>query len=151
MKTSISFRKATKDDVKVIIQLVKKLAVFELAPEEVTVTEKDYLDNGFGENPLFECNLIYVGEDLAGFCLWYFRFSTWKGKRLYVEDLYVEEQFRNNKLGTILLEEAIEEAKRTNCSGLMWQVLDWNLNAIDFYKKYEVKFDSGWLNVHLSL
>ncbi len=151
MKPNIYFRKAQKEDVNDIIKLVKKLAEFELAPHEVTVTEKDYLENGFTNNPLFECNLIYVGEELAGFCLWYYRFSTWKGKRLYVEDLYIYESFRNNRLGTILLEEAIKEAKRTNCTGLMWQVLDWNENAIEFYKKYKAKFDSGWINVHLNL
>lgn len=151
MNPDIYFRKAQKEDVNDIIELVKKLAEFELAPHEVTVTKKDYLENGFTNNPLFECNLIYVGEELAGFCLWYYRFSTWKGKRLYVEDLYIKESFRNNRLGTILLEEAIKEAKRTNCTGLMWQVLDWNENAIEFYKKYEAKFDSGWINVHLNL
>lgn len=151
MTDTILFRKAVKEDIPQIIQLVKKLAAFELAPEQVTVTEKDYLDNGFNENPLFECNLIYVNKELAGFCLWYFRFSTWKGKRLYVEDIYIEEKYRNKKLGTILLEEAIEEAKRTNCTGLMWQVLDWNKNAIEFYKKYNASFDQGWINVHLHL
>jgi GNAT superfamily N-acetyltransferase len=151
MDTKIYFKKAQKEDTPLILKLVKKLAEFELAPEEVTVSEIDYLENGFNEHPLFECNLIYVGEELAGFCLWYFRFSTWKGKRLYVEDLYIEEKFRNNKLGTVLLEEAIEEAKRTKCTGLMWQVLDWNTNAIEFYKKYKAKFDSGWINVHLNL
>jgi GNAT superfamily N-acetyltransferase len=151
MDNKISFKRAIQSDIPKIIQLVKKLAEFERAPEEVTVTELDYLENGFKANPLFECNLIYVGEELAGFCLWYFRFSTWKGKRLYVEDIYIEEAFRNQKLGTILLEEAIEEAKRTNCTGLMWQVLDWNTNAIAFYQKYNAKFDSGWINVHLNL
>jgi GNAT superfamily N-acetyltransferase len=151
MEPSIRFRRAVKEDIPSILDLVKKLATFELAPDEVTVTEADYLENGFTEHPLFECNLIYVGEELAGFCLWYFRFSTWKGKRLYVEDLYIEEKFRNKKLGTILLEEAIDEAKRTHCTGLMWQVLDWNENAINFYKKYHARFDSGWINVHIDL
>ena len=151
MDHKITFRKAVKEDTALILGLVHKLAAFELAPDEVTVTETDYLENGFSENPLFECNLIYVGEELAGFCLWYFRFSTWKGKRLYVEDLYIEEKFRNQKLGTLLLEEAIEEAKRTKCTGLMWQVLDWNINAINFYKKYNARFDSGWINVHVDL
>ncbi len=151
MQPEITIRKAKKEDAHLILQLVHKLAEFERSPEEVTVSIEDYINNGFSENPLFDCNLIYVGEDLAGFCLWYYRFSTWKGKRLYVEDLYIEEKFRNMKLGTILLEEAIDEAKRTNCTGLMWQVLDWNTNAINFYKKYNAKFDGGWLNVHLSL
>lgn len=151
MNSKITIVKAQATDIPKILYLVKKLADFELAPEEVTVTEKDYSTNGFSEHPLFECNLAYVEGKLAGFCLWYFRFSTWKGKRLYVEDLYIEEEFRGMGIGKILLEEAIEEAKRTQCTGMMWQVLDWNENAINFYKKYNAKIDGGWLNVHLNL
>lgn len=147
----VLLRKACKEDANEILNLVKKLALFEKAPQEVTATIEDYLENGFNENPLFECNLIYYKNQLAGFTLWYYRFSTWKGKRFYLEDLYVNEEFRGLGLGKILLDECIEEAKRTKCSGMMWQVLDWNKPAIDFYAKYGASFDGEWLNVNIHL
>ncbi|MHA8052232.1 N-acetyltransferase family protein [Aquirufa sp. Wall-65K1] len=147
----IEIRKAGIDDVPAIYGLVKELALFEKAPEEVSSTWQDYVENGFKENPIFASNLIYYDGKLAGFSLWYFRFSTWKGKRFYLEDLFIKEEFRSLGLGKMLLDEAILEAKRTKCTGMMWQVLDWNEPAIQFYNKYGVKFDAGWLNVHLDL
>ncbi len=147
----IEIRKAGIDDVPAIYGLVKELALFEKAPEEVSSTWQDYVENGFKENPIFASNLIYYEGKLAGFSLWYFRFSTWKGKRFYLEDLFIKEEFRSLGLGKMLLDEAILEAKRTKCTGMMWQVLDWNEPAIQFYNKYGVKFDAGWLNVHLDL
>jgi GNAT superfamily N-acetyltransferase len=147
----ITIRKAIQADIPDIIALVKELALFEKAPEEVTVTAEDYLQNGFKENRLFDCNLAYFDGELAGFSLWYFRFSTWKGKRLYLEDLYVREQFRGKGIGKILLNQVIDEAKVTQCSGLMWQVLEWNEPAIKFYKKYNAQLDGEWINVNLSI
>ena len=95
----ISIRRAEISDINDIISLVKELALFEKAPQEVTVTYEDYLINGFQDNPLFECNLAFYNEDLVAFSLWYFRFSTWKGKRLYLEDLYVKEAYRGLGIG----------------------------------------------------
>jgi GNAT superfamily N-acetyltransferase len=92
-----------------------------------------------------------LNDELAGFSLWYYRFSTWKGRRFYLEDLYIKEPYRGKGLGKNLINEAIEEAKRMKCTGMMWQVLDWNQPAIDFYTTLGVKMDSGWLNVHLDL
>lgn len=147
----IIIRKATLEDVPAIYELVKELALFEKAPEEVSSTCEDFIQNGFQENPIFFSNLIYFQGNLAGFSLWYFRYSTWKGKRFYLEDLFIKEEFRSLGLGKMLLDEAIVEAKRTQCTGMMWQVLDWNEPAIQFYSKYGVKFDAGWLNVHLDI
>lgn len=147
----IIIRRAEKEDANEILNFVKKLALFEKAPEEVSATLEDYYENGFNNHPLFECNLIYFKNQLAGFSLWYYRFSTWKGKRFYLEDLYINEEFRGFGLGKILLEECIQEAKRKKCTGMMWQVLDWNKPAINFYQKYGVKFDGEWLNVNLDL
>ena len=147
----IEIRKARIDDVPAIYDLVKELALFEKAPEEVSSSFDDFIQNGFQENPIFASNLIFFEGKLAGFALWYFRFSTWKGKRLYLEDLYIKEEFRSLGLGKMLLDETVSEAKRTRCTGMMWQVLDWNEPAIQFYSKYGVKFDAGWLNVHLDL
>jgi GNAT superfamily N-acetyltransferase len=147
----ISIRRAEKSDINDIISLVKELALFEKAPQEVTVTYEDYLINGFQDNPLFECNLAFYNEELVAFSLWYFRFSTWKGKRLYLEDLYVKEAYRGLGIGKTLLNTVIEEAKLSNCTGLMWQVLDWNTSAIEFYKKYNATLDGEWINVNLNI
>ncbi|MFM1933325.1 MAG: Diamine N-acetyltransferase [Bacteroidota bacterium] len=147
----INIRRATKDDIGLVRDLVMELAIFEKAPEEVTSSLADYVQEGFSDNPLFTANLIYLNDELAGFSLWYYRFSTWKGRRFYLEDLYIKETFRGRGLGRKLINEAIEEAKRMKCTGMMWQVLDWNQPAIDFYNTLGVKMDAGWLNVHLDL
>lgn len=149
---NLEIKKAEEKDIPIILELVNKLALFERAPQEVAVTEKDYIDNGFrSETPLFESNIAYFDGRVAGFSLWYYRFSTWKGKRLYVEDIYIEEEFRGKGIGKKLLDLAIKEAKMKNCTGMMWQVLDWNVAAIEFYKKYDVKLDYEWVNVHKDL
>lgn len=147
----ITLRKAELIDIPLIISLVKELALFERAPEEVTATIADYEINGFSENPLFDAFILFENDQLVGFALWYFRFSTWKGKRLYLEDLFVKSEFRSKGYGKLLMEATIEEAKTTNSKGLMWQVLDWNSPAIEFYKKYDARFDSEWINVHIDL
>jgi GNAT superfamily N-acetyltransferase len=147
----INIRRATKEDIGLVRDLVMELAIFEKAPEEVTSSLTDYVKEGFSDNPLFTANLIYLNDELAGFSLWYYRFSTWKGRRFYLEDLYIKEAFRGRGLGRKLINEAIEEAKRMKCTGMMWQVLDWNQPAIDFYNTLGVKMDDGWLNVHLDL
>ena len=147
----IKIRRATKEDIGLVRDLVMELAIFEKAPEEVTSSLADYVQEGFSDNPLFTANLIYLNDELAGFSLWYYRFSTWKGRRFYLEDLYIKEAYRGKGLGRKLINEAIEEAKRMKCTGMMWQVLDWNQPAIDFYNTLGVKMDAGWLNVHLDL
>ena len=144
-------RRAEKSDIPLIFSLVKELAIFEKAPHEVTATEADYIENGFNENPLFDCFLIFEGNELAGFALWYYRFSTWKGKRFYLEDLYIKDEYRGKGYGKVLIEACIMEAKRTGASGMMWQVLDWNTAAITFYERYGVRFDGEWINVNLDL
>ena len=147
----INIRRANKEDIGLVRDLVMELAIFEKAPEEVTSSLADYVQEGFSDNPLFTANLIYLNDELAGFSLWYYRFSTWKGRRFYLEDLYIKEAYRGKGLGRKLINEAIEEAKRMKCTGMMWQVLDWNQPAIDFYNTLGVKMDAGWLNVHLDL
>ncbi len=147
----ITLRKAESFDIPLIFSLVKELALFERAPEEVIATIEDYEINGFSDKPLFEAFILFENDQLVGFALWYFRFSTWKGKRLYLEDLFIKSEFRSKGYGKLLMEATIQEAKVTNSKGLMWQVLDWNTPAIDFYKKYEARFDSEWINVHIDL
>ncbi len=145
----MTIREAAAADVSTIMAFVNELAVFENAPEEVTNTEERMLKEGFGENPAFKCLIAEVNELPIGIALYYFRYSTWKGKRLYLEDLIVNEKYRGKGAGKLLFEAIVAEAKKTECSGMMWQVLDWNQPAIDFYKKYNTRFDEGWLNCHL--
>jgi GNAT superfamily N-acetyltransferase len=147
----IEIKRATISEISLVRELVMELAIFEKAPEEVSSTIDDYVAGGFSENPLFFANLIYLNGELGGFSLWYYRFSTWKGRRFYLEDLYIKESFRGKGLGKQLILEAIQEAKKSQCTGMMWQVLDWNKPAIDFYQTLGVKMEAGWLNVHLDL
>ena len=146
---SIIIRESVREDVPIMFELIKELALYEKAPEQVTNTiEQMYLD-GFGENPIFGSIVSEVDEKIVGMALYYYRYSTWKGKRLYLEDLIVSEIMRGQGLGEKLLEATIEKARQSDCTGLMWQVLDWNEPAINFYKKFGARFEAEWLNVHI--
>ncbi|MEA5259499.1 GNAT family N-acetyltransferase [Arcicella aquatica] len=146
---SVIIRKGIREDVPVMFELIKELALYEKALEQVTNTvEQMYLD-GFGENPIFGSIVAEVEGEVVGLALYYYRYSTWKGKRLYLEDLIVSEKMRGKGLGEQLLEATIQQAKDDSCTGVMWQVLDWNEPAINFYKKFGTKMDGEWINVHL--
>ena len=146
---SIIIRDGVREDVPTMFELIKELALYEKAPEQVTNTiEQMYLD-GFGQNPIFGSIVSEVDGQIVGMALYYYRYSTWKGKRLYLEDLIVSEIMRGQGLGEKLLEATIEKARQSNCTGLMWQVLDWNEPAINFYKKFGARFEAEWLNVHI--
>lgn len=136
-------------DVPEVFTLIEELALFEKAPEQVTNTPEALLRDGFGENPLYGLLVAEADGRVVGMSLYYFRYSTWKGKRLYLEDLIVTERWRGRGLGEALLEATIETARQTHCTGLMWQVLDWNEPAIGFYRKFGARFDEAWVNVHL--
>jgi GNAT superfamily N-acetyltransferase len=132
------------------MELVNELALYEKAPEEVTVTLPHFVESGFGENPVWWAFVAEVEGRVEGFALYYIRYSTWKGQRMYLEDILVTEKMRGNGLGKLLFDKLIEEAKEKKFSGMVWQVLDWNEPAINFYKKYNASFDAGWVNVSLS-
>lgn len=149
---NITIRRATKEDCGQMMQLVHELAVYEKAPDEVTVSMEHFIESGFGENPVW---WAFVAElpgasapgRIVGFALWYIRYSTWKGQRMYLEDFIVSEKMRGAGIGKLLFDRLIEECKTQKYSGLVWQVLGWNEPAINFYKKYEgVNFDDGWVN-----
>ncbi|MDZ7897208.1 MAG: GNAT family N-acetyltransferase [Arcicella sp.] len=148
---SVIIRESVREDVPAMFELIKELALYEKAPEQVTNTIEQMYVDGFGENPIFGTIVSEVGGVVVGMALYYFRYSTWKGKRLYLEDLIVSETMRGRGLGEKLLEAIIEQARKTACTGLMWQVLDWNEPAINFYKKFGARFDEEWLNVHIDL
>lgn len=142
----IVIRKAEEKDCKQILNLVKELAVYEKAPNEVVVTIDEFTKSGFGEKPVWWALLAEENETIIGFALYYIRFSTWKGERMYLEDFVVTENSRGKGVGKILFDALIEEAKKKKFNAIVWQVLDWNEPAINFYKKYPTKFDAEWLN-----
>lgn len=133
-----------------MMELVNELAVFERAPEEVTVTMEHFIESGFGPNPVWWALVAEVDGQVIAFALYYIRYSTWKGQRMYLEDILVTEAWRQKGVGTLLMEELIKVGKQKGLHGISWQVLDWNEPAIKFYERYQVKFDGEWLNVMLT-
>lgn len=153
--TDIKIRKAVPADCERMMELVRELAVFEKAPDEVTVTPEHFKESGFGKNPVWQALVASDAGDPAdiilGISLYYMRYSTWKGTILYLEDLIVTEKHRGKGIGKILFEHTIKEARNMGVSGMMWQVLDWNQPAIEFYKKYGAAMSNEWVNCNLSL
>ena len=143
---SIIIRKAIKEDCPRILELVNELAIYEKAPDEVTVTPEHFADSGFGSNRVWWAFVAEANAVIQGFALYYIRFSTWKGQRMYLEDLVVTEELRGKGIGLLLFKKLMEEAKALQLSAIVWQVLDWNEPAINFYKKLDAKFDSEWVN-----
>jgi GNAT superfamily N-acetyltransferase len=148
--TMTKLRIAKKEDCPRLLELVNELALFERAPEEVTVTLEEFEDAGFGEKPVWKAFVAEVDGIIAGFALYYIRYSTWKGCRMYLEDLLITESMRGKGIGKLLFDRLIVEARELGFNGMTWQVLDWNEPAINFYKKYEAGIDAGWLNASLS-
>jgi len=147
---NLNIRPAEAADCPRMLELITELAVYERAPEEVTVNLDHFIEAGFGENAVWKAFVALADNTIIGFALYYTRYSTWKGCRLYLEDFIVTEDFRGRGVGKLLFEKVIEEAKTGNYNGMVWQVLDWNEPAINFYSKYKAHLESGWLNAALS-
>lgn len=145
----IKIRKAVKEDCNRILELVRELAAYERAPNEVTASLEHFEQSGFGYKPVWWAFVAEVNGTVEGFALYYIRFSTWKGQRMYLEDLYVTDAMRGKGLGKLLFDKLITETKRRKLNGMMWQVLEWNTPAINFYKKYDTTFDPEWINCGL--
>lgn len=149
---NIHLRRAVKEDCERILELILELAVYERAPEEVTVTTEEFIDAGFGHSPVWKAfvaciqNSVTEKDEIIGFALYYTRYSTWKGCRLYLEDFLVTEAYRGKGIGKLLFERVIEEARENSYNGMNWQVLDWNEPAINFYNKYKARYEDNWLN-----
>ena len=142
MKTSL--RKATKSDLKSVLDLVKELALYEKAPEEVTVTLADY-ERDFDQH-IFDIIVAEQENEIVGIAFYYMTYSTWKGKMLFLEDFVVKEELRGHGIGKLLFKAYLEEAQKLNVSLAKWQVLDWNEPAINFYKKYNSTIEDEWYN-----
>lgn len=146
----IAIRKGTPRDIPAMMRLVRELADYEKALHEVENTEARMLEDGFGANPIYGLIVAESEGEIVGISVYYFRYSTWKGKRLYLEDIVVSEAQRGKGIGKLLFDATMRASIETNCNGMMWQVLDWNEPAINFYKKYEAAFDNEWINCSLS-
>ena len=145
----VTIRVGLKTDLPRVLELVKELAEFEKAPHEVINTVELMEQDGFGTNPIFGLFVAEVESQIIGISLYYWRYSTWKGKRLYLEDIVVTESMRGQGIGKLLFDRTMQHTLDENCSGMMWQVLDWNEPAINFYKKYGSKLDGEWMNCTL--
>ncbi len=143
-------RRAVKEDCPRRMELIQGLADYEKMPDEVTVALSHFEESGFGECPVWWGFVAEVDGVVYGFALYYIRYSTWKGQRLWLEDLYVEPHMRGKKIGAQLFERLIEEAKEKGYSGMNWQALDWNEPALNFYRKYNAGFDPDWINCSIN-
>jgi GNAT superfamily N-acetyltransferase len=148
---NIIIRRAIQDDCSRLLELVHELAVYEKAPDEVTVSLQHFEKSGFGEHPVWWAFVAEINGYVQGFALYYIRYSTWKGQRMYLEDILITEEMRCKGIGTLLFNRLIEEAKEKNFTGIVWQVLEWNKPAIQFYKKYSTSFDAEWVNCSITL
>jgi len=143
-------RIGTVNDLPQVLNLIKDLAAFENEPNEVEVTITEMQNWGFGKDKIFDFFVIEIDNEIIGLALYYFKYSTWKGKCLFLEDIIVKENVRNKGYGKKLFNAVVEVAKNTGVKRMEWQVLDWNKNAIEFYNKYQANLDSKWLNCKLN-
>ncbi len=147
----VNIRKAGREDCPRLLELIHELAHYEKAPHEVTVTPEHFEESGFGNAPVWWAFVAEADGKIEGFALYYVRYSTWKGQRLYLEDLIVTEAMRGQGLGTQLFDRLFEECRERKFNGMVWQVLEWNEPAINFYKKYGAHLDPEWINCTVSL
>lgn len=143
-------RKGTENDMPAVLGLIKELAVFEKEPDAVVVTKEDLVRDGFGTQPLFHTFVAELDNQIIGMALFYYRFSTWKGKTIHLEDLIVTEKMRGTGAGMALYSEIIKEGEKENVRRIEWNVLDWNTPAIKFYEKSGAKVLSDWRVVHMN-
>lgn len=137
-------RKGEQKDMKAVLELIQELAVFEKEPAAVEVTVADLERDGFGENPLFHTFVAEVDNQIIAMALYYYRYSTWKGKTIHLEDLIVRENQRGLGVGFALYSKIIEQGEIDNVRRIEWAVLDWNTPAIEFYKKSGAKVFEDW-------
>ena len=148
MKTTI--RKGLKKDLSSVLKLIKELAEYENSLDQVTINLEDLERDGFGSHPFFWFLVAEKDDEIIGLSFYWIRYSTWKGKFLFLEDFVIKEEYRRHGIGSKLFEETIRICKQLNLNGMIWQVLDWNNPAIAFYKKFDAEISKDWLNGKLS-
>jgi ribosomal protein S18 acetylase RimI-like enzyme len=143
----VVIRRGAVDDIPAAFALVKELAIYERALDMLVNTPERMAKDM--ESKLFDFIVAEVDDKIVGMSLYYFRYSTWKGKRLYMEDIVVTESYRDNGIGKALFDGTVKIAKEMECTGMNWQVLDWNTSAVNFYRKYGTSYDDEWINCNL--
>ncbi|MEZ4946673.1 MAG: GNAT family N-acetyltransferase [Cyclobacteriaceae bacterium] len=146
----VLIRGGREEDLPAVLDLIHELAAYTGFSDQVDNSVARMKEDGFGPNPIY--GLLVAEQDgvILGTSIYYYRYSTWKGKRLYLEDLVVKERMRKKGIGKLLFEATMKKSLAEKCSGLMWQVLDANANAIEFYKKYNTSFDRQFINCSLN-
>ncbi|MFM2207493.1 MAG: hypothetical protein RL213_1468 [Bacteroidota bacterium] len=150
MSTEFTVRKGTREDLPAVLELIKELALYEKAPEQVTNTLEAMEKDGFGPEAVFNFHVAVVKGAVVGVALYFFKYSTWKGKGLFLDDLVVTEKLRGQGIGSALFNAFILEARRAGVKQVHWQVLDWNEPAIRFYRKINASIDGTWLDCKLT-
>jgi GNAT superfamily N-acetyltransferase len=152
----MNIRKGNPEDMKSVLELIQELAIFEKEPDAVVITEEDLVRDGFGEKPLFHVFVAEIENDsnsdkkeIVGIALYYYRYSTWKGKTIHLEDLIVKEKMRGTGLGSALYAEIMKQGKRDNVRRVEWNVLAWNTPAVNFYKNSGARILEDWQVVQM--
>jgi N-acetylglutamate synthase-like GNAT family acetyltransferase len=145
----MDIRTGTKADLPAVLDLIKELAEYEKAPNEVTNTLQMMEEDAFGENPVFRFFVAEVDSKVVGMAIYYIKYSTWKGKCVFLEDLIITEKMRCHRIGEKLFYAVAGVAKEMKVQRMEWQVLDWNEPAINFYKKHQAHLDGEWINCKL--
>ena len=148
---NVSIKEGRVEDIPTLLGLIKELALYEKAPEEVINTPEAMLKDAFGQNPIFKFWLAWQEGKAVGMAVVYFRYSTWKGKCLYLEDLYVQPAYRKLGIGEMFFHVLKDFAQKEQCQRITWQVLEWNEPAIKFYKKMGASLDAEWINGFLEI
>jgi GNAT superfamily N-acetyltransferase len=145
----MNIRKGNPEDMKSVLELIQELAIFEKEPDAVLITEEDLVRDGFGENPLFHVFVAEVEKEIVGIALYYYRYSTWKGKTIHLEDLIVKDKMRGSGLGFALYSEIMKQGKKDNVRRIEWNVLNWNTPAVHFYENSGAKVLEEWRVVQM--
>tara|TARA_B100001245_G_scaffold34766_1_gene22401 strand:+ start:65 stop:535 length:471 start_codon:yes stop_codon:yes gene_type:complete len=146
----ITIRKAKKEDMSRVHELIMELAIYEKLPQEVEINLSDLVNDGFGEKPLFHCFVAEINSTVEGMAIIYNRYSTWKGKTVHLEDLIVTKNMRNKGIGALLLDKVILFGKEMSVKRISWEVINWNKEAIKFYERKGAKLIDDWNIIHLN-
>lgn len=143
-------RKGLKEDMPAVLDLIKELAAFENEPDAVVITAEELVNDGFGENPLFQTFVAETDGEIIGTALFYYRYSTWKGKTIHLEDLIVKQEKRGTGAGSALYKEVLKFARQDGVRRVEWVVLNWNTHAIEFYERSGAAILQDWLTVQMN-